>query len=355
MVDGRFADLPAEEHLFALPKRGEVDEAPFQVFHLHTKRLEPADVLRDRRRSPLDLGVGGSQAGCVVPTPVTGHSLVRASLLLLGRQHGASVLDQPLGQGPDLCESFVGLVLREVPHRHETMIVAVVGAGQRVSEPPRAESSPKRLAAWSVLVVALITLAYVGRLTGGKPPKDVLYRYETAVLGAVSYGVILAAVIAICAGAATAHLLALRPPTSWKLAGGLAILILVAMIATAAVLERILHGGEEQGLAPTGWQPSRALAFALNAIVVAGVAPVVEELLFRGLGFTLLERFGSPVAIGAIGLTFGLSHGLVNALPVLVAFGIGLAYLRSRTRSVYPPIALHSAFNGISLLAAVAA
>ncbi len=216
------------------------------------------------------------------------------------------------------------------------------------------ERSRTRLAGWALLVTALIALAYVGRLTGGRPPKDVLYQYETAASGALGYGLMLGIVLAICAGAPTRALLGLRRPSSWKLAAGLAFVVLIAMVIVALSLERVLHGGEEQGLAPTSWQPSRLPALLLNALIVAAVAPIVEELVFRGLGYTLLERFGAAIAIPVVGVTFGLSHGLVNALPVLATFGIGLAYLRSRTGSVYPPIILHATFNGLSLAAAVA-
>ena len=215
------------------------------------------------------------------------------------------------------------------------------------------ERSRTRLIAWAVLVAVLIAAAYAGRLTGGRPPRNVLYEYETAVVGAISYGLILGLVLAICAGASSRVLLGLRRPSSWALAAGLGFAALLAMAAVAAVLERLLHGGEEQGLAPTTWQPSRLTALLLNAVVVAALAPAVEELLFRGLGYTLLERFGTPLAVVVVGVTFGLSHGLVNALPVLATFGIALAYLRSRTGSVYPAILLHAAFNGLSLAAAV--
>ena len=91
-------------------------------------------------------------------------------------------------------------------------------------------------------------------------------------------------------------------------------------------------------------------------MIVAGVAPVVEEVTFRGLGFRLLERFGQPIAIGVSAFAFALAHGLVEAFPVIFAFGLGLGYLRSRTESIYPCIALHAVFNLMQLVfAAVAA
>ena len=88
--------------------------------------------------------------------------------------------------------------------------------------------------------------------------------------------------------------------------------------------------------------------------MIVVVAPIVEELTFRGLGYSLLVRYGKWAAIVLTGLAFGLAHGLVEALPFLAAFGMGLAYLRSRVRSVYPGMIVHGLFNAVALTLSVA-
>ena len=45
-----------------------------------------------------------------------------------------------------------------------------------------------------------------------------------------------------------------------------------------------------------------------------------------------------------------LYHGLIEALPELALFGLVLAWLRSRTGSVYPGMLAHATFNTIGLL-----
>src|SRR5207237_9187646 len=112
--------------------------------------------------------------------------------------------------------------------------------------------------------------------------------------------------------------------------------------AAIAAIDPLLHGGREQGLTPTGWQPRHASAYAANFMVVAAVAPFVEELLFRGLGFSLLERFGKWQAILAVGIAFGLYHGLVQALPELAVFGCVLASQRAPTTAVFYGTMLHA-------------
>jgi membrane protease YdiL (CAAX protease family) len=210
-----------------------------------------------------------------------------------------------------------------------------------------------RLVAWLVLVGALTAFAYLGRIAGGDPPDDILYQYETAVGGAILYGLVFAVLLLICHGASARVLLALRRPLSWKRAAAISAGIFVFMLVLGGILDPFLDAGEEQGLTPEEWEQDRAGAFAANAVVVAGVAPIVEELTYRGLGFTLLARFGQKTAIVFVGVAFGLAHGLLTALPILIAFGIALAYLRSRTNSVYPSIALHAVFNGFALALAV--
>jgi membrane protease YdiL (CAAX protease family) len=203
-------------------------------------------------------------------------------------------------------------------------------------------------------VLAFTTLSYTLRFTSGKPPKDLLYRWSTVVGNLVQFAIIAAIVYGI-AGAAgeRRRVLALRRPTSWRTALGVGVGIGVGMYVLTIVLGPILHPDREQGVTPDTWEPKHAAAYVVNGIVVAVVAPIVEELTFRGLGYSLLARYGRWTAIIGTGLAFGLAHGLVNAFPFLAAFGIGLAYLRSRVDSVYPGMIVHGLFNAIALTVAV--
>jgi membrane protease YdiL (CAAX protease family) len=203
-------------------------------------------------------------------------------------------------------------------------------------------------------VLAFTTLSYTLRFTSGKPPKDLLYRWSTVVGNLVQFAIIAAIVYGI-AGAAgeRRRVLALRRPTSWRTALAVGVGIGVGMYVLTIVLGPILHPDREQGVTPDTWEPKHAAAYVVNGIVVAVVAPIVEELTFRGLGYSLLARYGRWTAIIGTGLAFGLAHGLVNAFPFLAAFGIGLAYLRSRVDSVYPGMIVHGLFNAIALTVAV--
>jgi membrane protease YdiL (CAAX protease family) len=218
---------------------------------------------------------------------------------------------------------------------------------------------PGRLLAWLVFVSLLAILAYGARLTDTETPDDLAYRYSSSVAAVIQYGLMLAILLLIARGLPRRELFALRRPASWKRALGLAAAALVTIYAAAFVYERALslfgdwNATDEQGLVPNGWDSSRAGAFVAFFLVVTLVAPAVEELTYRGLGISLLLPWGSMPAIGATGVLFGAAHGLLIALPVLTIFGIVVGWLRVRTDSVYPGMALHATFNGIALIAAV--
>lgn len=211
----------------------------------------------------------------------------------------------------------------------------------------------KRLAAWLTLIGTFIVLAYASRAAEGKPPKDSLYQYGTALGGLVWYAVWLGLILVITHGPAQRELLALRRPRAIGRAIGLSLGVIVAIYAVSAAIEPFLQGGKEQGYTPDHWEPAHAGAYAANFVLIAFVAPIVEELTFRGAGYSLLAPYGQIVAILGVGLLFGLVHGLIVGLLVLSLFGIALAWLRSRTDSVYPGMAVHSLFNAIALVVAV--
>ena len=215
-----------------------------------------------------------------------------------------------------------------------------------------------RLVAWSMLVAAIAALNYASRFTessSSKSARDVVYSYSTFAGGMVLY-VVWAGIVFLIA-VDRFDLLALRRPRSWPRALGLAFGAIVAIYICEAVVSLIplpQSPGKEQGLTPTHWEPAHAGAFAANLVLFAVVAPFVEELTFRGLGQSLLRFFvGRWPSIVTVGFAFGLAHGLLEALLVLVPFGIALAYVRDRTDSVYPGMIVHGVFNAIALAAAV--
>ena len=216
------------------------------------------------------------------------------------------------------------------------------------------DRSPARLVAWLTFVLLFVVLQYYGRSLGS-PSSDVLYEWATFVGGVVQGVFLLGVATAIAWAGPARELFALRRPRGWGAAARIGVFVFVAILVVASVLDRWLGASEEQGFVPDAWDPDRAAPFAANFVVAAVLFPAVEELLFRGLGYSLLSRYGDRAAIAATAVLFALAHGLVNALPIFVVFGLGLGWLRSRTASVVPCILVHAAFNAFALAGVVVA
>ncbi len=87
---------------------------------------------------------------------------------------------------------------------------------------------------------------------------------------------------------------------------------------------------------------------AFSAIVIA---PVGEEICFRGFLFKALKRHGGfwPAAI-ASGLLFGAIHSSLAQMLPLTIFGIAQCIAYERARSLWLPMAVHAIFNTVSLI-----
>ena len=98
------------------------------------------------------------------------------------------------------------------------------------------------------------------------------------------------------------------------------------------------------------------VAFGPKAATVAVallLAPLIEEIYFRGILQTALARWlrSDMSAIFFSGLIFGWVHMVnYNTVPALVIFGCVLGYLYARTRSLMLPIMTHVIFNAKTLL-----
>ena len=95
----------------------------------------------------------------------------------------------------------------------------------------------------------------------------------------------------------------------------------------------------------------------LLALLVVCVAPFVEELVFRGV---LLSGLASRMPIGWAMLVSAVVFGCVHLpdfrfawypVPALVILGLVSAWLRVRTRSLWPSITLHATNNFIAAIA----
>jgi membrane protease YdiL (CAAX protease family) len=87
-------------------------------------------------------------------------------------------------------------------------------------------------------------------------------------------------------------------------------------------------------------------------LVAAVIAPIVEELFFRGFLFQgFRQTYGWRPALLLSSAIFGAAHlDPVSLVPTFV-LGCVLAYLFHRSNSVWPGIIFHATVNSMSLIA----
>jgi membrane protease YdiL (CAAX protease family) len=204
-----------------------------------------------------------------------------------------------------------------------------------------------------VLIALLAVPSYALRLDGlvGLRPDD-FFRYSTAIAAISVDAVLLVVVLLIARGLPLRETFALRLPGSWRRALVIGAATLLAAYAVSFLEVGLISGaGREQGV-PEFWDPTRLGAWAANLFAIAVFVPVFEEALCRGLGYALFEPLGVPAAVLITAVAFTVAHGVIVDIPVILATGLGLGYMRASTGSIYPCIALHAFFNGFGLVVA---
>lgn len=162
-------------------------------------------------------------------------------------------------------------------------------------------------------------------------------------------GAVLAAASSLKGRITGAHL-GLRP-TRLASAVGYVVLAYVTFVVIAAIWTTVMEVQDRENVLVDLGTGDSVYAFIAAAFLTTVMAPVAEELFFRGFVFGGLRKHGVIVAAGVSGLAFGGAH--VASSPIgfivpLAALGIILALLYERTGSLYPPIALHALNNAIA-------
>jgi membrane protease YdiL (CAAX protease family) len=130
----------------------------------------------------------------------------------------------------------------------------------------------------------------------------------------------------------------------------IAVAVTVAALAGYVALVRLL---DFEGLAPSGAAPATVLrdtpALLLFGLVTIVLAPVAEELLFRGLLFGGLLQLGFIPAMAISSVAFAAWHLSPQAIP-LIAVGCVLAWLYYVSASLWHAITFHAIFNLVAFV-----
>ncbi|HET9818632.1 MAG TPA: type II CAAX endopeptidase family protein [Rhodanobacteraceae bacterium] len=131
----------------------------------------------------------------------------------------------------------------------------------------------------------------------------------------------------------------------------------IGMVFLGGVMTQLLaHGNPvQQDVSVMAGKVSPGMRLLLAVIVVC-VAPVVEEVVFRGVllsGLASRMRVGWAIVVSAV--IFGCVHlpdfkFAWYPVPALILLGLLLAWLRVRTHSLWPSITLHATNNFVAAI-----
>jgi uncharacterized protein len=195
---------------------------------------------------------------------------------------------------------------------------------------------------WS-LILFFVALAAIGFVVlRFVPLHDML-----PLLGAFFAIGFLAVVVAVAPlGRAAIPALGLRP-ANWKY-------VVFGALGTMALSVAV----SQIGLQPEGMKQVLDIVrdlhqLALSLLLLAVLAPLVEELVFRGLLYGWLAgRWGKNVGWIVSSLAFAAAHAEPAHIILVFPLGLLFGWLRQRTDSLLPSLVAHVANNSLALVAA---
>lgn len=130
---------------------------------------------------------------------------------------------------------------------------------------------------------------------------------------------------------------------------GLGLLVIVTFILSALTAQF----GDIPGFANQGPIEPIIGAGVVNrliaAIVIVGIAPVIEEIFFRGFVLqSLALRFSPHTASIVSALVFALIHLQINSAGLIFVLGLILNWIFMRSGSLIPAILFHMVNNGLA-------
>ena len=93
------------------------------------------------------------------------------------------------------------------------------------------------------------------------------------------------------------------------------------------------------------------LSFFILFLTTTLLAPLFEEVIFRGILLPILSRdFGIILGISISAFIFALAHLSISEMPPLFVLGLGLGVLRIISGSLLSSVLMHSLWNGLTFL-----
>lgn len=90
--------------------------------------------------------------------------------------------------------------------------------------------------------------------------------------------------------------------------------------------------------------------YFIGIIFTTILAPIIEEIVFRGWILKALQKYGNIVAITLSSLAFGIYHGTATQSVPAIFIGVIFAILTIKYKSIVPSIIVHLLSNTLSIV-----
>ena len=136
-------------------------------------------------------------------------------------------------------------------------------------------------------------------------------------------------------------------PVKWSVA---CIVFAVVLLAFGLLVTKLYGGNKTQLDLLTESSTQARLA---TAFVAFATAPLVEELIYRGLLYSALERtLGVVVAVIVVSVLFAGVHVVqyinnISVIAVITLLSISLTLVRAYSGKLLPSVVIHLVFNGV--------
>lgn len=209
-------------------------------------------------------------------------------------------------------------------------------------------------AASGFYLLAAAGLWVVAALSGAIVPQGLSREWQTLLTYAFYYGAFLFLPIAAWTARAKGRADGLRlNPISFR---ATLVTVAAAMLAFSVVYDlTFLWCGVLQKLglnviSDTYVRPADRGELTRSVLSAALIAPLGEELLFRGVLMSAWEKGGSKRAVAVTSLLFAMLHGSITGLPGELLGGVLIAAIVLWTNSIYGGMIFHGAYNAASVI-----
>ncbi len=215
------------------------------------------------------------------------------------------------------------------------------------------------------VVVAAVMIVLLGGLRGAQSPSDSEEKAATLSLAGTLTGIVvqlgiatvLLAYLRLLRGLAPVQLFGLREMSPFRALGiGFLLLLPMLMVVNGAAFQLHewmkgfwpdLNGQEVAEAFRVCDDPITKALLAVSAILIA---PLVEEIVFRGFIYAVIKRYTDGIyAALCSSLLFAIVHLHVGTLIPLALLALFFCYMYERTGSLWVPMVLHGLFNGTSI------